>query len=96
MPVRSSIFALLVSVTAVSAADSQLRTLTGAPISGELVSVNAKSVVFKFNGNNVETPLAQILSIDLQQAPKEVPDKTAKYIDVELTDGTVLHCGQFN
>jgi hypothetical protein len=95
MPVRLAIVALLVSAAAVSAADSQLRTLTGAPISGELISVDAKAVVFKFDGKNVETPLAQVLSVDIQQAPKEVPDKNAKYIDVELTDGTVLRCGQF-
>ena len=95
MPFRCAIAALLVSAAALSAADAQLRLLTGAPMSGELISVNAKAVTFKFDGKNVETPLAQILSIDLANAPKEVPDKNAKYIDVELTDGTLLHCGQF-
>jgi hypothetical protein len=95
MPVRSAILALLVSAAAVSAADTQLRTLTGAPMSGELIAVNAKTVTFKFDGKNIETPLAQLLSIDLATVPKEVPDKTAKYIDVELTDGTLLRCGQF-
>ena len=92
MPFRSAIAALLVSAAALSAADTQLRLLTGAPMSGELISVNAKAVTFKFDGKNVETPLAQILSIDLANAPKEVPDKNAKYIDVELTDGTLRQC----
>jgi hypothetical protein len=97
MPFRSAIAVLLLSVAAVPAADQpQLRTLTGAaPVAGELIGVNAKSVIFKSDGKDVETPLAQVLTVDLAPVPKEPTPKDAKYIDVELTDGTLLHCGQF-
>jgi hypothetical protein len=96
MPLRFSILALLLC-GAISVADQpQLRILTEkAPLSGELVGVNAKAVIFKSDGKEIETPLAQVLSVDLATVPKDVPDKNAKYIDVELTDGTLLHCGQF-
>jgi hypothetical protein len=97
MPIRSAIVALLLCVGVSAAADSpRLNTLTGTPVSGELVSVNAKSVIFKVAGKNVETPLDQVLSVDIAPAPNAPPTaKDTKYIDVELTDGTLLHCGQF-
>jgi hypothetical protein len=89
--------ALLLCVAVSPLADSpQLRTLTDTPVSGELVGVNAKSVIFKVAGNKVETAVDQVLSVDIASAPKAPPtEKDAEYIDVELTDGTLLHCGQF-
>jgi hypothetical protein len=97
MPVRYAIVALILCATACAAADPpRLNTLTGTPASGELVGVNAKSVIFNVAGKKVETPLDQVLSVDIAPAPKAPPtEKDAKYIDVELTDGTLLHCGQF-
>jgi hypothetical protein len=89
--------ALFLSVAVSPPADPpRLHTLTDTPVSGELVGVNAKSVIFKVAGNKVETPLDQVLSVDIAPAPKAPPaEKDAEYIDVELTDGTLLHCGQF-
>jgi hypothetical protein len=96
MPTRSAIFALLLSSAIVAAAEPpQLRTLADTSVSGELVGISGKSVILKVAGKNVETPLDQVLTLDLASVPKEPPEKDAKYIDVELTDGTLLHCEKF-
>jgi hypothetical protein len=97
MPIRSTIIGLLLCAAVSAAADPpRLQTLNGTPVSGELLSISAKSVIFKVAGKRDETPLDQVLSVDIAEVPKAPPtEKDTKYIDVELTDGTLLHCGQF-
>jgi len=95
MPARSAIFALLLSAAVGAAAEPQLRTLADTSLSGELVGISGKAVILKVAGKNVETPLDQVLTIDFASVPKYPPATDAKYIDVELTDGTLLHCERF-
>jgi hypothetical protein len=72
---------------------ADLRTLEGKTISGDLVRFTEKEVVVKGAEGEVSTPLEQVLTIDLAPA-KDLLPRDAKYKDVELTDGTLLHCSQ--
>src|SRR5207247_361979 len=91
MPVRHVLFVMFVFSSVSLAVD--LRPLNGKPVSGELVSFNTKEIVLKTASGPVTTSLSQVLQLDLE--PLLGPGKDAKYQDVELTDGTLLHCGQF-
>jgi hypothetical protein len=82
------LLALLISATLSVAAE--LHTLSGKTVSGELVRISAKEIVLRTSSGEVATPVAEILQIDVQR-PSPLPS-SLKYADVELTDGTVLHC----
>jgi len=87
MPVRRAVVALLFACSAGFGAE--LRLLKGEPLAGDLVKVNAETLVFKkTGGEEITVPLDQVLTLTL------TPGKpaTGNYSDVELTDGTVLHC----
>ena len=93
MPVLRSLSAVLVCASLLPAAEPvKLRTLTGQTIEGDLVAVNDKEVVVRGKDGPVTTPLAQVLDLDLQA--NAMPAE-ARYSDVELTDGSLLHCTQF-
>jgi hypothetical protein len=96
MLICSTIVGLLLCAAVSAAADPpRLQTLNSTPVSGELLSISAKSVIFKVAGKRDETPLDQVLSIDIAEVPKAPPtEMETKYTDVELTDGSLLHCGQ--
>jgi hypothetical protein len=87
MPVGRSLFALLLFATIGFGAD--LHSLDGKTLSGELVRITEKDVVLRAEGKEVSTPIEQVLQIDLGQVAKP---SAAKYADLELTDGTLLHC----
>jgi hypothetical protein len=93
MPTGRTLAALLlfaaVGIRPVSAAD--LRLLQGDPVKGEVVSVNTREVVLRADGKEVATPVEQVLQLDFA-APGKLA--AAKYVDVELTDGSLLHCVQ--
>jgi hypothetical protein len=96
MPLCRGLLALfLVAAARIDAAE--LRTLKGETITGEIVSVTDKEVVVVRSGENagerITTPLAQVLQIDYNPAGKPSSDP---FIDVELTDGSLLHCAKFN
>jgi hypothetical protein len=79
---------LLLVPSLVSAAD--LSTLKGAKHSGELVSIDEGAVVIRSGGSDVSTPVPEIMQLMLKDAAAaKLP---AKYIDVELIDGTLFHC----
>jgi hypothetical protein len=71
---------------------AELRTLKGEVVSGELVAASAKEIVLQKDGKRVATPVQHILQVDFGNQGKVPSD--AKFIDVELTDGTLLHCAQ--
>src|SRR5437773_12048704 len=81
-----------VGVEAVRAAEPELvevRTLTGQTIKGNLESVNEKELVIAGNG-----PVAVAQIVDLVFSANQ-PQAGDKYLDVELSDGSLLHCSQF-
>ncbi len=80
---------LMLVLTAALAQAAELKTLKGEVLKGDLVSVDKTAVVFKIEGKDVSTPIEQVLAIDLSMAPAL---KDVKYTDVELTDGSLLHC----
>jgi hypothetical protein len=91
MPVRAALLALFLSSLASGAAE--LQTLKGDKVSGDVVRITDKEVVLAVGGKEVATPLAQVLRLDF---PANSPAKLdEKYTDVELTDGTLLHCKEF-
>jgi hypothetical protein len=84
-----ALVAILLVAPIVSAAE--LTKIDGTKITGELVAVNESAVTIKTAGGAIETPLAQILTLNLKEAASKAP---AKYSDVELVDGTLFHCGK--
>lgn len=91
-----SLIALLVCATLGLAEPAKVRTLAGKEHQGELVSLDGSGLTIKTkdNGKDVELkmPLADVLEIDL--ATSALPAN--KYVDVELVDGTLLHCAQMS
>jgi hypothetical protein len=90
MPVRRVLLALLVCGLPCRAAE--LRTLKGETVTGDLVSINDKEIVLAKGAERVATPLAQVLQVDFGPAGKP---PAGPYTDVELTDGSLLHCHAF-
>jgi len=82
--------AALIAAAPLNAAE--LRTLQGETISGDIASITAKEVTILRNGVRVATPLAQILHVDCNPAGKASAEH---FIDIELTDGTLLHCEKY-
>ncbi len=91
MPVRVASLALLLIASALGAAE--LQTLKGEKITGDVVRITDKEIVLSREGKEVATPVAQVLHLDFPgNAKVRLEDK---YADVELTDGTLLHCKEF-
>ncbi len=70
-----------------------MQTLSGKILTGEVVSLSEKEVVFKTASGQVATPVSDVLQIELQR--EGTLPSGLKYTDIELTDGSVLHCTQF-
>jgi hypothetical protein len=86
-----AVIGLVVSAAGLNAAE--LRLLNGTPVNGELVSINEKEIIFKVDGKDVVTPVAQALLLELATPPKD-PKDAKTYIDIELMDGSRFHCGK--
>jgi hypothetical protein len=81
--------ALLVLIAgAVGGAD--LRTLKNETFKGDIVGATDKEIVFSTGGEKVTLPITQIHSININPEGKIEPG--TKYADLELTDGSLLHC----
>jgi hypothetical protein len=94
MPSFRTVLVVLACAGAVSAADTaKLRTLKGETREGPLVSISDKEIVLTVKGSPLATPVAEVLDLELQ--PAGTNSYEGKYTDIELTDGSVLHCSQF-
>jgi|GEM_PF-234425 len=95
VPICASAFSsLLVLSFAAAGLAGELHTLANKTISGELLSLSDKEVVFRSARGEVKTPVGDILVIELQ---RETPLATGvKYADIELIDGTLLHCSKYS
>jgi hypothetical protein len=90
MPILRSLFTSLIFASL--GIGAELHTLTGKTISGDLVQTSEKEVVLSTSSGRVATPVSEILQIDfLRDAGLPAG---AKYTDVELIDGSLLHCTQ--
>src|SRR5437868_2769454 len=93
MSVRS-ILVLLLSTSAVFAAEVHFVPGRLSSSKGELVSLTEKELTWRDENNStIVEPLQAVLGIDLQPA---VPLPSGlKYTDVALTDGSLLHGSRF-
>jgi hypothetical protein len=94
LPIRPALVGMLLCAST-ACAGVELKPLSGEPITGELISLNDKEVVLRVDDKAVSTPIKQTLQIDIGSPPKD-PGKDAKYTDVVLVDGTLLHCSEFS
>lgn len=72
----------------------RLRTLTGNTVEGELAGISDKEIVLRGKDGPVATPFAKVLDLELR--PSALPAATTRYDDVELTDGSLLHCTEIS
>ena len=102
MRVRAALLALLLSTPVFLFAaepapapkgEAVLHTLKGDVIRGTVENITDKDIILNRNSARVSTPLAQVLKIDFPAAT--VAKITEKYADVELTDGSLLHCKEW-
>jgi hypothetical protein len=75
-----------------SVSAGEVRTVSGKVLTGELLSLTDKQVVIGSGNSRTTTLVSEVLNIDLQH---ESAPPTGKYSDVELTDGSLLHCSRF-
>jgi hypothetical protein len=100
MRIRLAVVALCLAALTASSAEPtpaksavELLTLKGDVIKGELENVTDKEIVVKDGSKPVTTPAAQVLKLDF---PGVKPVKLeGEYNDVELTDGSRLHCKEW-
>jgi hypothetical protein len=92
MRVRAALLSLLLFVSAGPSAE--LSTLKGDLIKGELESITDKEIVLTDSSRRIVTPLADVLKLDFP-AVMAVRIDGNKFTDVELTDGTLLHCKEW-
>lgn len=91
MPIWRTLLACLLVVAGTTAAEPvRLRTLAGQTLQGELTSVSDREVVLHVDGKAVVTPLAQVLDLEAQPMPSQ--PQAGPFTDIELTDGSLLHC----
>ncbi len=83
---------VLIGMAALSQA-ADLTTLDGKKHTGDIVSFNAKEVVFKTTMGDKSFDFTSLNAIDFTAA--KGPASGTKYIEIELIDGSRFHCGDF-
>ena len=78
---------------AISASAAELHTLAGKHLTGDLVNLSEKEIVLKTATGLVSVPTSDVLGVDLQH--EAAMPSGLKYTDIELIDGTLLHCEKF-
>jgi hypothetical protein len=91
VPVCRAFLALLLGASVGWGAD--LHTLKEEVIKGDVVRITDKEIVLDQGGKKVTTPVDRVLKLVFGEPGKLPPEAT--FADVELTDGTLLHCGAY-
>lgn len=102
MRVRVALFALSFLATSVgwcaepapAKTSAELHTLKGEVLKGELESITNKEIVLKQDGKLAATPLPEVVKLDFP-AVTPISKIEGKYSNVELTDGSLLHCKEW-
>jgi hypothetical protein len=101
MPVRVALLALSFSLLpawcdepAPPKTNAELHTLKGNVLKGELETITDKEIVLKDGGKSVTTPLPDVIKLEFP-AVTTVNKLEGKYSDVELIDGSLLHCKEW-
>jgi hypothetical protein len=92
MPVRCTILALFLAVSAAFGAD--VTNTKGGVDKGDLVAITDKEIVLLQDGKRVPLDITGVLKVQLR-APGSLPPG-APYARVELTDGSQLNCAKWN
>jgi hypothetical protein len=92
MPLCRSFLVLLLCAVCAPAADIAL--VKGEVVKGDVVRIDDKQLVSFQAGAEVTHPIIEILKIDFREIGR--PTAGTAYADVELTDGTVLHCSKWS
>jgi hypothetical protein len=88
MSVSSALLATLML-----AAGADLQTLSGKKLAGDIVGLDRQTLILRTaDGVEMRHPVADLLLIDLGGQPAQPPK--GNYYEVELSDGTLLHCSQ--
>jgi hypothetical protein len=86
MSLRTALILALVSSPLLA---SDVQTLSGKKLTGDIVSLDKQALTLKTADGEVRHPIKDVLLITLGTADQPLP---AAYSDLELTDGSVLHC----
>jgi len=90
MPLCRSFLILLLCVSVGWSAE--VRTLKGEVLKGNVTNISEKDITLLQGDTRTDVPVSQVLQVDFAE-PGRLP-ADARYSDVELTDGTLLHCGR--
>jgi hypothetical protein len=91
MPLRGAVVCFFFAASFAYAAE--LQTVKGEKLSGDIVRISDKEIVLSSGGKEVSTPVAQVMHVGF---PDHAPIKiTGDFADVELQDGSVLHCKDY-
>src|SRR3954462_6464289 len=71
---------------------AEVRTLKGEVLKGNVTNISEKDITLLQGDTRTDVPVSQVLQVDFAE-PGRLP-ADARYSDVELTDGTLLHCGR--
>ncbi len=91
-PLRTLLVLIVASSSALAADAVKLRTLANKTVAGQLVELSTKGAVIQTTSGTTRVALPQILDMDFGVSPETLPEK---YTDVELTDGSLVHCSSF-
>ncbi|HTU23338.1 MAG TPA: NPCBM/NEW2 domain-containing protein [Gemmataceae bacterium] len=101
MHVRVAFLALSFSVLTAWSAEptagksvAKLYTLKGESLEGDLANITDKEIVLQVGGRSVATPLPEILNL-VFPAVTPIKQLEGTYSDIELTDGSRLHCKEW-
>jgi hypothetical protein len=89
MPITRSLLAFLLFAS--PGLGAELRTLSGKVLIGEVFKLTDKEVTLGGPNGRSVTPIRDVLAIDFQ---RESVLPAGKYTDVELTNGSLLHCSR--
>jgi hypothetical protein len=89
----SSLFIVLLGIAS-SVFGDEVQTTTGQTLQGDVVTVDSKGVVLRGRAGNIHTAVREILQVRMQREGAISPD--TKYCDLELTDGSLIHCSSFS
>lgn len=94
MPMGRAFVALLLAAALSPAADTRprLQTLQGTTITGYPVRITPREVVQRQGEKEVSTPADDVLALDFGN--KTAALRNLEYTDVQLADGSLLHCSQ--
>ena len=90
---RSLFSAITIGLFCLSAPAAELTTLAGKKIAGEFVKAEVAGIVIRTPAGPVNTLPTEAAVVEFDIPQKDI--SAAKYIDVELLDGSLLHCTSF-